>query len=81
MSIYARCMQLTVGEENVPLPGGRATTATTSGSWPGASCAQDGDEFPGQTAQDAWETAMAEYGLSVNIPRMKADLSKLRHRV
>ena len=74
MSIYARCMQLTVGEENYPFPEegyhGDDIRELARGF-----LAQAG-EFPGQTSQDAWETAMAEYGLSVNIPRMKADLKK-----
>ena len=36
MSIYARCMQLTVGRRTTPSRR-RATMGTTSGSWPGAS--------------------------------------------
>ena len=76
MSIYARCMQLTVGEENYPFPEegyhGDDIRELARGF-----LAQAG-EFPGQTSQDAWETAMAEYGLSVNIPKMKEDLRRYK---
>ncbi len=75
-SIYARCMQLTVGEENYSFPEegyhGDDIRELARGF-----LAQAG-EFPGQTAREDWERAMAEYGLSVNIPRMKEDLSKYR---
>ncbi|MGN8875709.1 arginine--tRNA ligase [Pseudoflavonifractor sp. HCP28S3_F10] len=73
-SIYARCMQLTVGEENYPFPEegyhGDDIKELARGF-----LAQAGD-FPGQTSQEDWESAMAQYGLSVNIPKMKADLSR-----
>lgn len=74
-SIYARCMQLTLGEENYPFPEegyhGEDIKELARGF-----LAQAGGTFPGETAQDAWETAMAEYGLSINIPKMQEDLRK-----
>ncbi|MDD5938381.1 MAG: arginine--tRNA ligase, partial [Clostridiales bacterium] len=73
-SIYARCMQLTLGEENYPFPEdgyhGDDIRELARGF-----LAQAG-EFPGQTDEAAWEAAMARYGLERNIPKMKADLLK-----
>ena len=73
-SIYARCMQLTVGEENYAFPEegyhGDDIRELAQGF-----LAQT-DNFPGETSQEDWETAMAEYGLKHNIPKMQADLKK-----
>ena len=73
-SIYARCMQLTVGEENYAFPEegyhGDDIKELAQGF-----LAQT-DNFPGETSQEDWETAMAEYGLKHNIPKMQADLKK-----
>ncbi len=75
-SIYARCMQKTLGEENYPFPEdgyqGDDIRELAEGF-----LAQAG-EFPGGTSEDAWMTAMAEYGLSVNLPKMKADLQRYK---
>jgi len=73
-SIYARCMQLTLGEENYPFPEdgyhGDDIRELAQGF-----LAQAGP-FPGETSQADWESAMAQYGLERNIPKMKADLRK-----
>ena len=75
-SIFARCMQLTLGEENCAFPEdgyhGDDIRELARGFLD-----QAGDSWPGSGASEgAWLTAMAEYGLSVNIPKMKADLKK-----
>ncbi len=75
-SIYARCMQLTLGEENYPFPEdgyqGEDIRELAQGF-----LARTGDSWPGEdTSEAAWLTAMAEYGLEVNIPKMKADLKR-----
>jgi len=75
-SIYARCMQLTVGEENYPFPedgyqGGDIRELAQG------FLAQAG-AFPGETGEEAWLTAMSEYGLSVNLPKMKRDLQRYK---
>ncbi len=75
-SIYARCMQLTYGEEEHPFP---------EDGYQGEDIrelardflAQAGD-FPGTTREEVWMAAMAEYGLSVNLPKMKADLRRYK---
>ncbi len=75
-SIYARAMQLTVGEENFPFPEdgyqGEDIRELAQGF-----LAKTGDAWPGEPGhEEAWRTAMAEYGLAVNIPRMKSDLQR-----
>ena len=74
-SIYARCMQLTLGEENYPFPEegyhGEDIKELARGF-----LAQVSGAFPGETAQETWESAMAEYGLRINIPKMQEDLRK-----
>ncbi len=73
-SIYARCMQLKLGEENYPFPEegyhGEDIKELARGF-----LAQAGD-FPGQTSQEDWMAAMAQYGLKTNIPKMQDDLLK-----
>ena len=73
-SIYARCMQMTAGEENYPFPEegyhGDDIKELARGFLAQA------EAFPGDTSQETWETAMAEYGLSRNIPKMQEDLKK-----
>ena len=73
-SIYARCMQRTVGEENYPFPEegyhGDDIKELAEGFLAQAST------FPGETSQADWEAAMAQYGLQRNIPKMQADLKK-----
>ncbi len=73
-SIYARCMQLTVGEENYPFPEegyhGEDIKELAQGFL------QQAQDFPGQTPEEDWKAAMAQYGLSSNIPKMKDDLLK-----
>jgi len=76
-SIYARAMQKTVGEDNYPFPEegyhGDDIRELAEGF-----LAQCGEPFPGEKDQAAWQDEMAAYGLSVNIPKMKADLQKYR---
>ena len=80
MSIDALSMQLMVGEEeNYPFP---------EDGYHGDDIKELARGFPGQAARRRpgqargceRRAAMAEYGLSVNIPRMKED-PPLRHRV
>ena len=74
-SIYARCMQLTVGEANYPFPAdgyqGEDIRELAQGF-----LAREGIDFPGGTAEGEWLEQMAQYGLEHNIPKMKADLNK-----
>ncbi len=74
-SIYARCMQLTVGEENYPFPEegyhGDDIRELARGF-----LAQCGRPFPGDTGEAEWRDAMSAYGLSVNLPKMREDLRK-----
>ena len=74
-SIYARCMQLKLGEENYPFPEdgyhGEDIKELAQGF-----AAQAGDTFPGDASEEGWLAAMARYGLERNIPKMKADLQK-----
>ena len=75
-SIYARCMQLVYGEENHPFPEdgyqGDDIRELARGF-----LAQAGD-FPGVTREEVWMAAMSEYGLSVNLPKMKSDLQRYK---
>ena len=74
-SIYARCMQLTLGEDRYPFPEdgyhGDDIRELAQGF-----LAQSGAPFPGDTPEEEWLTAMSAYGLDRNIPKMKADLNK-----
>ena len=73
-SIYARCMQLKVGEENYPFPEdgyhGEDIKELARGFL------AERDNFPGDTDETTWLSAMAQYGLEQNIPKMQADLRK-----
>ena len=75
-SIYARAMQMTVGEDSYPFPEdgyqGDDIRELAKGFLAQA------ENFPGETDEAAWMTAMAEYGLSVNLPKMKADLQRYK---
>ena len=75
-SIYARCMQSTVGEENYPFPedGYHGDDIRELAEGFLAQCGP----FPADKSQEDWEIAMAEYGLSRNIPKMQEDLRKYR---
>ncbi len=74
VSIYARCMQQILGEENYAFPeeGYHGDDIRELAQGFLAQCGQ----FPGQTGEEEWLSAMAEYGLSVNIPKMKEDLRR-----
>ena len=74
-SIYARCMQLTLGEENYQFPedgyqGGDIRELAQG------FLAQEGVSFPGGTAEEDWMEQMAQFGLERNIPKMEEDLKK-----
>ena len=73
-SIYARCMQQTLGEANYPFPQdgyhGDDIRELAQGFLAQA------EEFPGQRSESDWLNDMAQYGLSRNIPKMQADLKK-----
>ena len=74
-SIYARCMQSVMGEENYPFPEdgyhGEDIKELAQGF-----LSQAGAGFPGQTPEADWLAAMAKFGLERNIPKMKTDLLK-----
>jgi len=74
-SIFARCMQLTMGEENYPFPEdgyhGEDIKELARGF-----LAQDGIAFPGDASEEDWLDQMAKFGLERNIPKMEADLKK-----
>lgn len=74
-SIYARCMQLALGEENYPFPEdgyhGDDIRELAQGF-----AGQEGINFPGGTPEEDWLDAMAKFGLERNIPKMEADLNK-----
>ncbi len=74
-SIYARCMQLTLGEDNYQFPedgyqGGDIRELAQG------FLAQEGGSFPGGTAEEDWLEQMAQFGLERNIPKMEEDLKK-----
>ena len=75
-SIYARCMQLTYGEEAHPFPEdgyqGDDIRELAKGFL------APGKDFPGGAREEFWMADMAEYGLSVNLPRMKEDLRRYK---
>ena len=74
-SIYARCMQLVLGEDNYAFPEdgyhGDDIKELAQGF-----TAQAGDAFPGDTPEEDWLEQMAKFGLERNIPKMEADLKK-----
>ena len=75
-SIYARCMQLTYGEDSYAFPEdgyqGDDIRELAKGF-----LAQT-EDFPGGNREEFWMADMAEYGLSVNLPKMKADLQRYK---
>ena len=77
MSIDARYLQLVLGEENFPFPedGYHGDDIRELAQ---AFYDQHGPDWKDKPAEER-QAAMAEYGLSVNIPRMKADL--LRYQI
>jgi len=74
-SIYARYMQLTVGEDHYEFPEdgyhGDDIKELAQGF-----LSQAGSPFPGKTPEADWLDAMARFGLEKNIPKMKSDLLK-----
>ena len=77
-SIYARAMQQTVGEASFPFPEDGYQGDDIRELAKGFLAQLDGQAFPGETSEAGWMTAMAEYGLSVNLPKMKADLQRYK---
>ncbi len=90
-SIYARCMQLTLGEDNYPFPEdgyhGEDIKELAQGFlaqtnvWPGYHVkdleqARQGDIGLDGEGVQSWLDAMAKYGLERNIPKMESDLKK-----
>ena len=76
MSIDARYLQLVLGEENVPLPEdgyhGDDIKELARGFYD-----QHGAGWKDKSEEER-QAAMAEYGLSVNIPKMKEDLRRYK---
>ncbi|MEY8402688.1 arginine--tRNA ligase [Oscillospiraceae bacterium 44-34] len=74
-SIYARCMQLALGEDNYPFPedGYHGEDVKELAQMFYVKHAYD---FPGETSEEDWFAEMARFGLERNIPKMKADLNK-----
>ncbi len=75
-SIYARCMQLTYGEDEFPFPedgyqGGDIRELAEG-------FLAQAENFPGGTREEVWMAAMSAYGLSVNLPKMKNDLQRYK---
>ncbi len=77
-SIYARCMQLTLGEENYPFPEDGYQGDDIRELAKGFLAKEENRSFPEGKDEADWMTAMAEYGLSVNLPRMKEDLRRYK---
>ena len=73
MSINARYMQLIVGEENFPFPE-EATTRRHPSAGPG--CVRPAWRQLEGSAEEERLDKLAQYGLSVNIPRMEEDLKR-----
>ena len=75
VSIYARAMQQTLGENQYPFP---------EDGYQGEDIkdlarqflAQLDRPFPGEESEEAWQDEMARFGLAVNIPQMEKDLKK-----
>ncbi|MBM6927138.1 arginine--tRNA ligase [Pseudoflavonifractor phocaeensis] len=74
MSIEARYLQIVLGEENYPFPedGYHGDDIKELAQ---AFYDQHGDSYKDKSQEERQE-AMAQYGLSVNIPKMKADLRR-----
>ncbi|MCI8808634.1 MAG: arginine--tRNA ligase [Oscillibacter sp.] len=76
-SIYARCMQMTKGKEDYPFPEdgyqGDDIKELAQGFLD-----KTGAAWPGDAKEEEWLKAMAEYGLSVNLPKMKSDLQRYK---
>lgn len=74
VSIYARAMQEKLGEENFPFPEdgyhGEDIRELARGFL------ETAPAFPEGASEEGWQTAMAEFGLARNIPKMKSDLKK-----
>ena len=76
-SIYARCKQLTPGSEDYPFPEDGYQGGDIKELAQGF-LEKTGDAWPGDGSEESWLSAMAEYGLSVNLPKMKTDLQRYK---
>ena len=68
-------MQLTLGEENYPFPK-RGYHGEDIKELARGFLAQVSGAFPAKRRRKPGESAMAEYGLRINIPKMQEDLRK-----
>ena len=75
-SIYARCMQQTFGEDSYAFPEDGYQGDDIRELAKGFLAKME--DFPGATREEFWMTDMAEYGLSVNLPKMKEDLRRYK---
>ena len=73
-SIYARCMQLTVGEENYPFPE-EGYHGDDIKELAQAFYAEHGESYLDKTEAER-HADMARFGLDRNIPKMKSDLER-----
>ena len=67
-SIYARCMQQTFGEDSYAFPEDGYQGDDIRELAKGFLAKME--DFPGATREEFWMADMAEYGLSVNLPKM-----------
>ncbi len=74
-SIFARAMQIKVGEENYPFPADGYQGADIVELAEGF-IRERAPRFPEGKTDDEWMDLMAQYGLEVNIPKMRADLER-----
>ena len=75
-SIYARCMQQTFGEDSYAFPEDGYQGDDIRELAKGFLAKME--DFPGATREEFWMADMAEYGLSVNLPKMKEDLRRYK---
>ena len=75
-SIYARCMQQTFGEDSYAFPEDGYQGDDIRELAKGFLAKME--DFPGATREEFWMADMAEYGLGVNLPKMKADLQRYK---
>ena len=77
-SIYARCMQAKLGEDRCAFPEDGYQGDDIRELARGFLARDENGAFPEGKDEAGWMSAMAEYGLSVNLPKMKADLRRYK---
>ena len=77
-SIYARCMQAKLGEDRYAFPEDGYQGDDIRELAQGFLARDENGAFPEGKDEAGWMSAMAEYGLSVNLPKMKADLRRYK---